>query len=71
MKSGQSPDSLRIKIEADQKIAEARGKAQAIQIEAQALRANPQVVELRWIEKWDGKVPQYWGEASPFIGINR
>tara|TARA_Y100000310_G_scaffold335775_1_gene418650 strand:+ start:558 stop:1367 length:810 start_codon:yes stop_codon:yes gene_type:complete len=64
-------DLERIKIEADQKIAEARGKAEAIRIEAQALRQNAQVVELRWIEKWDGKVPTYWGEASPFIGINR
>lgn len=64
-------DLERIKIEADQRIAEAEGKARAIQIEAQALRANAQIVELRWIEKWDGKVPQYWGEASPFIGINR
>lgn len=64
-------DLERIKIEADQKVAEAKGKAQAIQIEAQALRANPQVVELRWIEKWDGKVPTYWGQASPFIGIDR
>jgi prohibitin 2 len=64
-------DLERIEIEADQKIAEARGKAEAIRIEAQALRQNAQVVELRWIEKWDGKVPTYWGEASPFIGINR
>ena len=64
-------DLERIVIEADQKVAEAQGKAQAIQIEAQALRANPQVVELRWIEKWNGQVPQYWGQASPFIGINR
>ncbi|MBU1292046.1 prohibitin family protein [Patescibacteria group bacterium] len=64
-------DLERIKIEANQKVAEAQGKAQAIQIEAQALRVNAQVVELRWIEKWDGKVPTYWGEASPFIGINR
>ena len=64
-------DLERIKIEADQRVADAQGKAQSIQIEAQALRANPQVVELRWIEKWDGKVPTYWGQASPFIGINR
>lgn len=64
-------DLERIKIEADQRVANAQGKAKAIQIEAEALRANPQVVELRWIEKWDGKVPIYWGEASPFIGINR
>ena len=64
-------DLERIEIEADQEIAQARGKAEAIRIEAQALRQNAQVVELRWIEKWDGKVPQYWGDASPFIGINR
>ncbi|MCP6726449.1 MAG: prohibitin family protein [Patescibacteria group bacterium] len=64
-------DLERIKIEAEQKIADARGKAEAIRIEAVALRQNAQVVELRWIEKWDGKVPLYWGEASPFIGINR
>lgn len=64
-------DLERIKIEADQKIAEARGKAEAIRIEANALRANAKVVELRWIEKWDGKVPTYWGQASPFIGLNQ
>lgn len=64
-------DLERIIIEAEQKVAESKGKAEAISIEAQALRQNAQVVELRWIEKWDGKVPQYWGDASPFIGINR
>lgn len=64
-------DLERIRIEAEQKIAEAEGKAKAIQTEAQALRANPQVVELRWIEKWNGQVPTYWGQASPFIGIDR
>ena len=63
-------DLERIKIEADQKIAEAEGKAKAIRVEAQALYSNPKIIELRWIEKWDGKVPQYWGGASPFIGIN-
>ena len=64
-------DLERIKIEKEQQITQAEAKAQAILIEAQALRANAQVVELRWIEKWDGKTPQYWGSASPFIGINR
>ena len=64
-------DLERIRIEAEQKIAEAEGKARAIKIEAQALKENAQVVELRWIEKWDGKTPQYWGNATPFIGINR
>lgn len=63
-------DLERIRIEADQKIAEAVGKAQAIRIEANALSANPRVVELRWIEKWNGETPEYWGSATPFIGIN-
>ncbi len=63
-------DLERIRIEADQKVVEAEGKAKAIRTEAQALMSNPQVVELRWIEKWDGKTPTYWGGASPFIGIN-
>ena len=64
-------DLERIKIESDQRIAEAQGKAEAIRIEANALSANAKVVELRWIEKWDGKAPIYWGEASPFIGLTR
>lgn len=62
-------DLERIRIEKEQKISEAEGKARAIKIEAQALMSNPKVVELRWIEKWDGKTPTYWGTASPFIGI--
>lgn len=64
-------DLQRIRVEAEQAVAEAIGKAEAIQIEAKALRENAQVVELRWIEKWNGQVPQYWGAATPFIGIDR
>ena len=63
-------DLDRIKIEKEQIISAAEGKAQAIKIEAEALKANPKVVELRWIEKWDGKTPTYWGEVNPFFGIN-
>lgn len=64
-------DLERIVIEKEQIITAAEGKAQAILIEAQALRANVKIVELRWIEKWDGKTPTYWGEATPFFGINQ
>src|SRR3989344_384689 len=39
-------DLERISIEADQRVVEAEGKAKAIRTEAQALTANPQVVEL-------------------------
>lgn len=64
-------DLQRIKIEADQKVAEAEGKAKAIRTEASALSENAKVVELRWIEKWDGKTPTYWGGATPFIGLEK
>jgi hypothetical protein len=62
-------DLERIKIEADQRVADAKGKAEAIRIEANALTQNAKIVELRWIEKWDGKVPTYWGNVSPFVGL--
>ncbi len=58
-----------VKFEAQQAIEAAQGKAKAIQIEGAALNSSPQVVELRWIEKWNGQVPQFWGQATPFIGI--
>lgn len=58
-----------VKFEAQQAVEEAQGKAKAIQIEGDALRSTPQIVELRWIEKWDGKTPLYWGNATPFIGL--
>jgi len=64
-------DLERIKIEKEQMITAAQGKAKAIKIEAEALMSNPKVVELRYIEKWDGKMPQFWGGATPFVGIDK
>jgi len=58
-----------IKFEADQKVAEARGKAEAITIESNALRSNPQILELRALEKWNGVLPQVTGGATPFITL--
>jgi prohibitin 2 len=60
-----------IKFEAEQKVAEARGKAEAITIESNALRSNPQILELRALEKWNGVLPQVTGGATPFINIPR
>ena len=58
-----------IKFEADQKIAEARGKAEAMTIESNALKSNPQILELRALEKWNGTLPQVTGGAIPFINL--
>lgn len=58
-----------IKFEAEQKVAEAKGKAEAIRIESSALQSNPQILELRAIEKWSGVLPQVTGGSVPFINI--
>ena len=58
-----------IKFEADQAIASARGRAEALKIESEALKNNPQVLQLRALEKWDGRLPAVTSEASPFIDV--
>lgn len=61
-----------IKFEAEQQIAEARGKAEALRIESAALQSSPQILELRALEKWDGKLPSVMGSgATPFIDVSR
>ena len=47
-----------IKFEVDQKVAEARGKAEAITIESNALKSNLAILQLRALEKWNGVLPQ-------------
>lgn len=59
-----------IKFEAEQQVAEAKGKAEAISIESAALRSNPQILELRALEKWNGILPQYMGSGVvPFLNL--
>lgn len=58
-----------VQFEAQQAQAEATGKAQAITIESEALRNNPQVLELRALEKWNGVLPQVTSGAIPFISV--
>ena len=61
-----------VKFEAQQAVEAAQGKAKALQIEGDALRATPQIVELRFLEKWNGIMPLYYGggkDASIFIGL--
>ncbi|MCL2260277.1 MAG: prohibitin family protein [Fibromonadales bacterium] len=57
----------RIKVEADQKVAQARGEAESIRIQAEAIRAQggKEYVNLKAIEKWDGKLPVYTGGNGP------
>jgi prohibitin 2 len=48
-----------------------KARADAIQREAKALRNNPELIQLRIAEKWDGKLPHFNGSSAvPFLNIN-
>lgn len=52
-------DLERIKVEAASRVAQAKGEAEAISIQATAIQSNggANYVALQWIEKWNGKLP--------------
>lgn len=62
-------DLERIKVEAQQKIESAKAEAESIRIQSNALRDNPDILQLRAIEKWNGIMPKVTGGAIPFIDI--
>ncbi len=65
-------DLERIKVEAQQAIAKAKGEAEAIAIQAQAINSQggASFVQLKAIEKWDGKLPTTnAGGTVPFINL--
>jgi regulator of protease activity HflC (stomatin/prohibitin superfamily) len=65
-------DLVRIKTEAQQAVAEAQGKAEAIRIQAQAIQAQggKEYVAMKAVEKWDGKLPvTVAGGTIPFLSI--
>jgi regulator of protease activity HflC (stomatin/prohibitin superfamily) len=49
---------------------ESVSRAEAIKREAEALADNPQLIQLRLAEKWDGQLPKFTGETIPFISID-
>jgi len=56
--------------DAQARVAKAEGDAKAIQVEAEAIRTNPEIVKLRAVERWDGKLPTYTGGGPvPFIDV--
>lgn len=56
--------------EAQQAVVTARGKAESMSIESAALAKNPQVLQLRALEKWNGVLPTVVGTgAIPFINM--
>lgn len=65
-------DLERIKVESDQRIAKAKGEAEAIRIQAQAIQqqGGKEYVELKRIEKWNGELPKtVMGNAVPMFNL--
>lgn len=51
--------------------ARSKAKAEAIAREAKALKNNPELIQLRLSEKWDGTLPKFTGgETVPFINVD-
>jgi regulator of protease activity HflC (stomatin/prohibitin superfamily) len=40
-------------------IQKAEGEAKALMIKGNSINANPKIIQLEWINKWDGKLPTY------------
>lgn len=63
-------NTVRIQEEANQKVISAEADAKAMQIKANALRANPALTQYEAVQKWDGKLPSYMlGNSVPFINL--
>lgn len=65
-------DLDRIKLEAEQQIATATAEAEGLRIQNEELKNSDKVLVLRWIEKWDGHLPQFMSSDSKLlIGLNQ
>lgn len=69
-------DLERIKIEKEQEITKAQAQAEALRLQKQEV--TPELIQLRKIEaqleairKWDGKMPNVTGGATPFINVDQ
>ena len=62
-------DLKRVETEAKQKIEQAKAEAEALRLKNQSV--TPLMIQLKAIEKWDGKLPTYMapGSALPFIKL--
>lgn len=74
-KAEQAKNELaKAEIDAKARIATATGEAEAIRIQAQAItqQGGKEYVNLKWVEKWDGKLPQTMlGDSTPLVNIGK
>jgi uncharacterized membrane protein YqiK len=61
-------DLVRIKTEAQQTIESAKAQAELLRLQKE--QVTPMMVQLKAVEKWDGRLPQYMGGGSPMPFID-
>lgn len=61
-------DLERIKVEAEQQIVQAKAESEAMRLRQVSL--TPMLLQLRALEKWDGKLPTVSSGAVPFINLD-
>ena len=57
-------------IDKDIAIQKAQGESEALKIKGQAISANPKIIQLEWIAKWNGALPQYMLGNSNGVILN-
>ena len=51
-------------------IQQAEGEAKALQIKGSSIASNPKIIELEWINKWNGTLPTYMLGSGQGIMLN-
>ena len=59
----------RVEAESKIKITAANADAEVTRIQGEALKLNPQILELQKIQKWDGKLPSVVSGTDPIISL--
>jgi regulator of protease activity HflC (stomatin/prohibitin superfamily) len=58
--------------EGQRQLALAEGQAKANRLLQESLKSSPEVLQMKALDKWDGKLPQYMGSGSvPFIRLEQ
>lgn len=61
---------LEAEIDAETRIIQAEAEAEEKRILSSAIAENPEILELEWIKKWDGKLPAYLSGESEGVMID-
>ena len=57
-------------INKDIAIQQAEGEAKSLQIKGTSIAQNPKIIELEWINRWNGQLPQYMMGSGQGVMMN-